>query len=96
MKYETEEEKNIVREMHMQKLNAILERDFEDLSHNELAFLKCVSLSSIITMHKAGYSKDDIVLHNQQNKAPATKKSVAKAMNAMSDDELLAMGFKRV
>lgn len=96
MKYETEAEKNIVREMHMQKLNAILERDFEDLSHNELAFLKCVSLSSILTMHKAGYSKDDIVLHNQQNKTPATKKSVAKAMNAMSDDELLAMGFKRV
>lgn len=96
MKYETEDEKNIIREQHMQKLNAILERDFEDLSHNELAFLKCVSLSSIITMHKAGYSKDDIVLHNQQNKTPTTKKNVAKVMKTMTDDELLAMGFKRI
>lgn len=96
MKYETEEEKNIIREQHMQKLNAILDRDFDDLSFNELAFLKCVSLSSIMTMNKAGYSKDDIVLHNQQNKTPATKKTVAKVMKTMTDDELLAMGFKRI
>ena len=96
MKYETEEEKNVIREAHIAKLNAILDKDFDELSNNELAFLKGVSLSSIMTMKRAGYSNDDIILHNQQNRTPATKKSVAKAMNAMSDDELLAMGFKRV
>lgn len=96
MKYNTEEEKNIIREAHIAKLNAILDKDFDELSNNELAFLKCVSLSSIMTMKRAGYSNDDIILHNQQNKTPATKKTVAKAMNAMTDDELLALGFKRV
>lgn len=96
MKYETENEKNIIREAHIAKLNVILNKDFDELSNNELAFLKCVSLSSIMTMKRAGYSNDDIVLHNQQNKTPATKKTVAKAMNAMTDDELLALGFKRV
>lgn len=96
MKYETEIEKNNIREAHIAKLNAILEKDFDELSNNELAFLKGVSLSSIMTMKRAGYSNEEIVLHNQQNKTPATKKTVAKAMNAMTDDELLALGFKRV
>ena len=96
MKYETEDEKNIIRNLHIARLNIILNKDFQELSNNELAFLKCVSLSSIMTMKRAGYSNDDIILHNQQNKASATKKNVAKAMNAMTDDELLAMGFKRI
>lgn len=96
MKYETEEERELIRAKHFAKLNEIFEKDFEDLSHNELAFLKCVSLSSIIAMKRAGYSKDEMMLHDQQNKAKPTKTTIMKHMNAMSDEELEALGFKRL
>ena len=96
MKYETEEEKELIRQKHLEKLNAIMDKDFEVLSNNELAFLKAVSLSSIMTMKKAGYSNDEIMLHDQQNKAKATKTTIMKHMNAMSDEELEALGFKRL
>lgn len=97
MRYETEEEKELIRQKHLEKLNAIMDKDFEMLSHNELAFLKCVSLSSIISMKKAGYSKDEMMLHDQQNKAKVnTAKTAVKYINSLTTEQLEALGFKRL
>lgn len=96
MKYETEEEKEGIRQKHLEKLNSIMNKDFSDLSNNELAFLKAVSLSSIMTMKKAGYSNDEIMLHDQQNKAKTTVKTAVKYINGLTDEQLEALGFKRL
>lgn len=96
MKYETEEEKEIIRQKHLIKLNAILDKDFSELSNNELAFLKAVSLSSIMTMKKAGYDNDTIMLHDQQNKAKVTTKTALKYLSTVDDEQLAALGFKRL
>lgn len=96
MKYETEEEKELIRQKHLEKLNAIMDKDFEVLSNNELAFLKAVSLSSIMTMKKAGYSNDEIMLHDQQNKSKTTVKTAVKYINSLTAEQLEALGFKRL
>lgn len=96
MKYETEEEKDLIRQKHLEKLNAIMDKDFENLSNNELAFLKAVSLSSIMTMKKAGYSNNEIMLHDQQHKSKTTVKTAVKYINGLTDEQLEALGFKRL
>lgn len=94
MKYNNEQIKNITAKVNA-KLTELLDKDFDELSNNEMAWLKCVSLSSIMTMKKSGYSNDDIMttfgVHGQTK-----EQQVKSRVRTMTDDELAALGLKRI
>jgi len=77
------------------KLDELLNKDFDELSNNEMAWLKCVSLSSIMTMKKSGYTNDEIMTtfgaHGQTK-----EQQVKSRVRTMTDDELAALGLKRI
>lgn len=77
------------------KLNELLTKDFKDLSNNEMAWLKCVSLSSIMTMKKNGYDNETIMTtfgcHSQDR-----TQQVKSRIKHMTDEDLEALGLKRI
>ena len=78
-----------------EKLQELLTKDFEDLSNNEMAWLKCVSLSSIMTMKKNGYDNETIMTTfgcHGQDRAQQVKSRI----KHMSDEDLEALGLKRI
>lgn len=78
-----------------EKLQDLLTKDFEDLSNNEMAWLKCVSLSSIMTMKKNGYDNETIMTTfgcHGQDRAQQVKSRI----KHMSDEDLEALGLKRI
>ena len=83
MKYTTEQKTTIIENIN-NKLNDLLDKDFDTLSNNEMAFIKCVSLSSIMTMKKAGRDNDYIMTHVQKEASPENKE---KKMNDEKVDD---------
>ena len=78
-----------------EKLQELLTKDFEDLSNNEMAWLKCVSLSSIMTMKKNGYDNETIMTTfgcHGQDRAQQVKSRIKR----MTDEDLEALGLKRI
>lgn len=78
-----------------EKLQELLTKDFEDLSNNEMAWLKCVSLSSIMTMKKNGYDNETIMTTfgcHGQDRAQQVKSRIKN----MTDEDLEALGLKRI
>ena len=78
-----------------EKLQELFTKDFEDLSNNEMAWLKCVSLSSIMTMKKNGYDNETIMTTfgcHGQDRAQQVKSRI----KHMSDEDLEALGLKRI
>lgn len=94
MKYNNEQINNITNKVNA-KLGELLNKDFDELSNNEMAWLKCVSLSSIMTMKKSGYSNDDIMTtfgaHGQTK-----EQQVKSRVRTMTDEELAVLGLKRI
>jgi hypothetical protein len=94
MKYNNEQIEKINAKVN-DKLSELLDKDFDELSNNEMAWLKCVSLSSIMTMKKSGYTNDEIMttfgVHGQTK-----EQQVKSRVRTMTDDELAALGLKRI
>lgn len=94
MKYNNEQINNITNKVNA-KLSELLDKDFDELSNNEMAWLKCVSLSSIMTMKKSGYTNDEIMTtfgtHGQTK-----EQQVKSRVRTMTDEELAALGLKRI
>lgn len=94
MKYNNEQINNITNKVNA-KLEELLNKDFDELSNNEMAWLKCVSLSSIMTMKKSGYTNDEIMttfgVHGQTK-----EQQVKSRVRTMTDEELAALGLKRI
>jgi hypothetical protein len=94
MKYTNEQIEKITAKVNA-KLSELLDKDFDELSNNEMAWLKCVSLSSIMTMKKSGYTNDEIMTtfgaHGQTK-----EQQVKSRVRTMTDDELAALGLKRI
>lgn len=84
-----------IKAIHDEKLQELIEKDFDALSNNEMAWLKCVSLSSIMTMKKNGYDNETIMTtfgcHGQDRAQQIKSRS-----KHMSDAELAAIGLKRI
>lgn len=94
MKYNNEQIKTITDKVNA-KLAELLEKDFDELSNNEMAWLKCVSLSSIMTMKKSGYTNDEIMT-TFGNHGQTKEQQVKSRVRTMTDDELAALGLKRI
>lgn len=94
MKYNNEQIEKITAKVNA-KLTELLDKDFDELSNNEMAWLKTVSLSSIMTMKKSGYTNDEIMttfgVHGQTK-----EQQVKSRVRTMTDDELAALGLKRI
>jgi hypothetical protein len=94
MKYNNEQIEKINAKVN-DKLSELLDKDFDELSNNEMSWLKCVSLSSIMTMKKSGYTNDEIMttfgVHGQTK-----EQQVKSRVRTMTDDELAALGLKRI
>lgn len=73
----------------------VIDKHFDELSNNEMAWLKCVSLSSIMTMKKSGYTNDEIMTtfgaHGQTK-----EQQVKSRVRTMTDEELAVLGLKRI
>lgn len=84
-----------IKAIHEEKLQELIEKDFDTLSNNEMAWLKCVSLSSIMTMKKNGYDNETIMTtsgcHGQDR-----IQQVKSRVKHMSDEDLEALGLKRI
>ncbi len=94
MKY-TNEQLETIKNKIINKFDELSTKDFEQLSNNEMAWLKCVSLSSIMTMKKSGYNNDDIMTtfgsHGQTK-----EQQVKSRVRTMTDEELALLGLKRI
>ena len=77
------------------KFNELIDKHFDKLSNNEMAWLKCVSINSIMTMKRNGYTNDEIMTtfgaHGQTK-----EQQVKSRVRTMTDDELAALGLKRI
>ncbi|MBS7358965.1 MAG: hypothetical protein KIG84_10135 [Bacteroidales bacterium] len=94
MKY-TEEEINTVKEIFLNRIDELAAKDFSELSNSEMSWLKGVAVSSIMTMKKKGYSNDRIMTTHQNEKQTPEQK-FAKQAAAFTDEQLAALGLKRV
>lgn len=94
MKYNNEQIKTITDKVNA-KLEELLDKDFDELSNNEMAWLKCVSLSSIMTMKKSGYTNDEIMT-TFGNHGQTKEQQVKSRVRTMTDEELAALGLKRI
>lgn len=92
MKYDQTTIENI-KTAHATYLDKLLNIDFDKLSNKEMAFIKMVSTSSIATMKQAGKDNDYIMTHDRVNKGPV---DMSKAVAALTDEQLEALGLKRV
>ena len=94
MKYTTEQLKTIKNKI-LAKFEELSIKDFAELSNNEMAWLKCVSLSSVMTMKKSGYSNDEIMM-TFGNHGQTKEQQVKSRIRTMTDDDLAALGLKRI
>lgn len=94
MKY-TNEQIDMLRTKIDNKFRELTDKHFDELSNNEMAWLKCVSLSSIMTMKKSGYSNDEIMT-TFGNHGQTKEQQVKSRVRTMTDEELAALGLKRI
>ena len=94
MKYTTEQLETIKNKI-LAKFKELSTKGFDELSNNEMAWLKCVSLSSVMNMKKSGYSNDEIMT-TFGNHGQTKEQQVKSRVRTMTDDELAALGLKRI
>lgn len=94
MKYTNEQIATITGKVNA-KLEELLDKDFAELSNNEMAWLKCVSINSIMTMKRNGYTNDEIMT-TFGNHGQTKEQQVKSRVRTMTDDELAALGLKRI
>lgn len=91
MKYNSEQIQQI-KSLHAKYLDSLLDIDFDKLSNNQMSFIRCVSLSSIMTMKKHK-SNNDIMTSPLQG---VTQTSMKDRLASMSNDELAELGLSRI
>ena len=94
MKYTTEEI-NTIKENFLTRIDELTAKEFSELSNSEMSWLKGVAVSSIMTMKKKGYSNDQIMTTHQREKQTEEQKFAKKAAT-FTDEQLAALGLKRV
>ena len=94
MKY-TETEIKAIKENFLIKIDELAAKEFSELSNSEMSWLKGVAISSIMTMKKKGYNNDQIMTTHQKEKQTPEQKFVKQAA-AFTDEQLAALGLKRV
>ena len=77
------------------KFDELSTKHFTALSNNEMAWLKCVSINSIMTMKRNGYSNEEIMT-TFGNHGQTKEQQVKSRVRTMTDDELAALGLKRI
>lgn len=82
-----------IRDLHNRYLDNLLKLDFDKLSYNQMSFIRCVSVSSIMSMKKTK-SHNDIMLSPIKN--CSIQVSTKDQLAMMSDDELAALGLSRI
>ena len=94
MKYNNEQIEKITAKVNA-KLEELLDKDFDELSNNEMAWLKTVSLSSIMTMKKSGYTNNEIMT-TFGNSGRTKEQQFKSSVRTMTDEDLAAYGLKRI
>ena len=75
---------------HTDKLRKLTEKDVDDLSISELAFIKMVSSGSITTMKKNGATNARI-LTTEKNEGLSQEEKVKRYLKAMAPEDLKAL-----
>lgn len=91
MKY-SENKKQEIKNLHNKYLDSLLDLDFENLSNNQMSFIRCVSLSSIMTMKKSK-SNEQIMLSPIKD---CTTISIQEQISMMSSEQLAQLGLKKI
>lgn len=91
MKYTTNKIQEI-KDLHNRYLDNLLNIDFDKLSNNQMAFIRCVSLSSIMTMKKQK-TNEEIMLSPIQG---CTNVSLKDQLAMMSNEQLQELGLKKL
>lgn len=91
MKY-SENKKQEIKNLHNKYLDSLLDIDFENLSNNQMSFIRCVSLSSIMTMKKSK-SNEQIMLSPIKD---CTTISIQEQLSMMSSEQLAQLGLKKI
>lgn len=91
MKY-TNEQIQQIKSLHAKYLDSLLDIDFDKLSNNQMSFIRCVSLSSIMTMKKHK-SNNDIMTSPLPGVSQVSMKD---RLASMSNDELAELGLSRI
>jgi hypothetical protein len=94
MKYTSEEIKAIKADFEA-RIDALANLEFSELSNSQMAWLKGVAVSSIMAMKKKGYSNDQIMTTHQKEKQTDEQKFAKKAAT-FTDEQLAALGLKRI
>ena len=75
---------------HTDKLRKLTEKDVDDLSISEMAFIKMVSSGSITTMRKAGATNARI-LTTEKNEGLSNEEKVKRYLKALAPEDLKAL-----
>lgn len=94
MKY-TSKQIATIKETFLNKVDELTARDFETLSNSEMAWLKCVAVTSIMAMKKKGYSNDQIMTTHQKEKQTDVQKA-SKVLLNLTEDQLKELGLSRI
>lgn len=81
-----------IKDLHNRYLDSLLKIDFDRLSNNQMAFIRCVSLSSIMTMKKQK-TNEEIMLSPIQG---CTNVSLKEQLAMMSNEQLQELGLKKL
>ena len=77
-------------EQHKAKLEKLGEKEIENLSISELAFIKMVSSGSITTMKKHGAQNDRILL-TEKKETVSKEEKIKRYLKSLSYDELMTL-----
>ena len=81
---------NYVMDQHAEKLLKLGEKDVDELSISELAFIKMVSSGSITAMKKRGYYNSTI-LNIEQSKGIRKQEKIKSYLKSLSPENLTAL-----
>lgn len=81
---------NYIIAQHTAKLQKLAEKEIDDLSISEMAFIKIVSSGSITTMKKNGATNERIVL-TEKKVALSKEEKVKRYLKSLAPDALMAL-----
>lgn len=92
--------KNKLQEIIMNNMTRIfnaIDDDIDSLSWNDLAWIKCVSTSSIKSMKDKNYDNEKILTTFKKEADPEKKKEKAKkTITTLTDEQLRELGLVRI
>lgn len=91
----TQTEINEIKNKFIERIDKLTGKEFGDLSISEMAWLKCVAVSSIMAMKKKGYSNTYIMTTHQHEKQTPVQKA-SKVISTLTDEQLAELGLTRM